>query len=179
MEYEEFTPAPAGSNILAEIAETAREVIRAREQVTECEEALKAAQARLRSLQEAVLPELMSIAQQDDLTTVDGYRITIKDMVRGQPSRETEDEAFKWLRSTGNGSLIKSVVTADLGRASQETIDTAEAALSAVGLRSSRKSSVNWQSLGALVRERISQGLDVPMEILGVHMWKQADVKPR
>jgi hypothetical protein len=179
--YEQLAQAPLKTdNILAQIAGVARDIVAAADAVAAAEEALKDAQKHLKVLREEVMPELMAAAGQEELTTIDGYVVSIKDMVRGQPTKDKEREAFKWLRDGGNGGIIKSEINVDLGKAKEDEIQKAVEALKAAGLtKAFHKQSVHWQTLGSLVREKLSKGEDVPLELLGVHMWKQADVKPK
>lgn len=178
-DYEQLAQKPLGDNILAQIAQTARDIVAATDEVAEAEEALKAKQASLKALKEEILPELMSIAGQEQLTTIDGYKVTLKDMVRGQPSKENEAKAYAWLREHGQGGVIKSRLEADLGKGDPELVKQAIEALSAIGVRAAAKQSIPWQTLGALVRELLEAGKPVPLDLLGVHMWKQADVKAK
>ena len=178
-DYEQLAQKPLGDNILAQIAATARDILAAQDAVADCEEALKTAQARLRTLKEDVMPELMSEAGQEQVKTADGLIVSIKELVRGQPSKDNEVEAFAWLRDSGNGGIIKSKLEADLGKADQEKIKAALDALAPLGIRAAPKQSVAWQTLGALVREKLAKGEAIPLELLGVHMWKQAEVKPK
>lgn len=178
-DYEQLAQKPLGDNILAQITATARDILEAREEVSRREEALKEAQNRLKGLQEDILPELMAEAGQEELTTIDGLKVSIKELVRGQPSKDNEVEAFAWLRESGNGGIIKSEVIADLGKADQEAVQKALETITAAGLKAKAKQTVHWQTLGALVREKLAKGEVVPLDLLGVHMWKQAEVKPK
>lgn len=178
--YEQAAQTHLGDNILAQIAATARDILAAQEAVAEAEEALRAAKAHLKTLQEDVMTELMTTAGQEELTTIDGLKVKIVDMVRGTPPKDKEKAAYDWLRKSGNGGIIKSELSADLGKAKEEDIKKALEALKAVGIaKASHKQSVHWQTLGALVREKLAKGEDVPLETLGVHMWKQAEVAPK
>ena len=177
--YEELAQQPLGDNILAQIAATARDILKAQEEVKTAEDDLKTAQAHLKALQEDVMTELMSEAGQEKITTIDGLVVEIKELVRGQPTKDNSAEAFKWLRKSGNGGIIKAEVVADLGKASAEEIKKTTAALTKLGLKAKLKEGVHWQTLGALVREKLAKGEKVPLELLGVHMWKQAEVKPK
>lgn len=177
--YEQLAQAPLGDNILAQIAQTARDILTARENVAEAEENLRAAQLKLKTLEEETLIELMNTAGQEKLTTIDGLKIDVKELVRGQPSAENQPAAFAWLRESGNGGIIKSQIVADLGRASPEKVNEAIQALVKLGIpTASAKEGVAWQTLGALVREKLAAGDNVPLDLLGVHIWKKADVKP-
>lgn len=177
--YEQMAQAPLGDNILAQIAATARDIIAARQLVLDKEEELKAAKRQLELLQREVLPELMKDAGQEELTTVDGLKVSIKQLVRGQPSKENEAAAFAWLREHGHGGIIKSQVTADLGKVDQERVKDAVNALSQLGFTAGAKQAVSWQTLGALVRELLAKGENVPLEVLGIMVWTEADVKPK
>lgn len=177
--YEQFAQAQLGDNILASIAQTARDIQQAKLDVETAEAALKAKQSVLKTLQEETLPELMKDAGQEKLKTIDGLEVAIKELVRGQPSAENQFAAYKWLRDGGNGGIIKSQIVADLGKADPEKVKEAIKALTALGIPTvSAKETVAWQTLGALVREKLAAGEQVPLDILGVHIWKMADVKP-
>ena len=69
-------------------------------------------------------------------------------MVRGQPSKDNEAEAFAWLRDSGNGGIIKSKLEADLGKADADRIREAQEALAPLGIRAAPRQSVHWQTLG-------------------------------
>ena len=177
--YESMSQAPLGDNILAQIAATARDIMSARDDVSRAEEALKGAQARLRSLEEDTLPELMAEAGQERLTTIDGLDVKVTDRVRGTPSKENAPQAFKWLRDGGNGGIIKHELKADLGKGDDALVKAVLEALQALNVRASAKESVNHQTLGALVREKLAKGEELPLELLGIQLSKVAEVKPR
>lgn len=177
--YEQLAQQPLGDNILAQIAGTARDIIAAQQEVEEADEALKAAKRRLAALQEVTMPELMTEAGQTELTTIDGLKVSIKELVRGQPTKEKQAEAFAWLRSKGQGGVIKSKIEADLGKVPEEKVREAVDALKPLGIRAGTKEEVHWQTLGSLVREMLARGDDVPLDLLGVNITKQADVKPK
>lgn len=177
--YEQLAQAPLGDNILAQIAGTARDIIAAQQEVEEADEALKAAKRRLAVLQESTMPELMTEAGQTELTTIDGLKVSIKELVRGQPTKENQVAAFAWLRERGQGGVIKSKIEADLGKVPEEKVREAVEALRPLGIRAGTKEEVHWQTLGSLVREMLARGDDVPLDLLGVHITKQADVKPK
>jgi hypothetical protein len=175
---EQYAQRPLGDNILAQIAQTARDILEAQRDVASRDNELKEAQGRLRALQEDVLPELMTQAGQDSVKTADGLIVTMKVLTRGQPSQENQGEAFAWLEAHGHGGIIKSEVRADLGKATPEQVRAALEALEAAGAHGQAKKTVAWQTLGALVNELLEKGEDVPVKLLGVHHHKIADVKP-
>lgn len=177
--YEQLAQIPLGDNILAQIAGVARDIEAAKADVAEAERVLKDKQATLRVLQENTLPDLMNEAGQTELTTTDGLVVTVKDYVRGNPSKEQEPAAVAWLRSVGQGGIVKSRLTADLGKLPEDKVAAAEEALRAQGIRDiARGETVHPQTLLAAVREMLEEGKDVPLGILGIQQMKKAEVKP-
>lgn len=179
-DYEQLARATVGDNILGQITQTAREIRDQKELIEKMEKALAEEKRKLELLEKETLPELMKDAGQEQCTTSDGYIVSIKDMTRGQPSKENEAAAYMWLRRNGHGGIIKAQIVADLGKCDDKLAKKALAALQKAGISTARaKETVHWQTLGALVRELLAEGVNVPLQTLGIQMWKQADVKPK
>nr|QIG67169.1 hypothetical protein EVB34_064 [Rhizobium phage RHph_TM26] len=178
--YEQMAEAPLkGDNILAAIAQTARDIVAQQEAVERAEAELKKAQNRLKDLQETTMVDLMNDAGQTELTTVDGYIVSIKETVRGQPTKENAPAAYKWLRDKKHGGIIKSTIQAQLGKVDEKLVAKALAALSKLKIQAGVKEEVHWQTLGALVRELLDKGENIPLDLLGVQVIKGAVVKPK
>ncbi len=175
--YDEFT-VQAGDNILAQISATANAILAAQKEVEDKEEELRVAQNVLRNLEETVMVELMKDAGQQKLTTSDGILVEIKDIFRGTPTKENESKAFTWMRENGQGSLIKSEIKADLGKATKEEVAKVSKAMFDAGAKPITKEAVHHQTLAAMVRELLGRGDSVPLDILGVTKIVKADVKP-
>lgn len=172
--YEELAAAPLGDNILAQIAATARDAMEAQREIEEAEENLRRAKQRRRTLVEETLPELMRDAGQTSLTTIDGIKVTTRDMYRGTPSKANQREAYQWLRDNGQGAIIKSTLEATFGRGDDERAQQALDSLGKLGVTAGTKETVHWQTLASVVRERLAQGQPCPMDLLGVHTWTEA-----
>ena len=175
--YEQYSEVKLGDNILATIAQTARDVRAAEKLVEEREKALKEAQNALEHLQKTVLVDLMETAGQKKLTTIDGFEVEVIPMMRGTPSKDNQPKAYAWLRENKHGGIIKSEVVADCGKGDPEKIKKAMAALAKLKITAKAKESVHHQTLSALVRELLARGDAVPLELLGVFTWDQAVVK--
>jgi len=174
--FEEHAQVELGDNILAQIAQTARDILQAEKDVAEREQALKDANAILRTLKDEVMVELMTAAGQDLVKTVDGITVKIEKLTRGSPSEENMPAALKWLQEHGHGGIIKSEVKADLGKADPEKVKAVMLAMTMAGAKPAAKKSVAWQTLGALANELMEKGVEVPLDILGVFHIKQAKI---
>lgn len=178
--YEQLAKIPLGDNILAQIAGCARDIEHAKWEVAQAEAVLKDKQATLRVLQEVVMPDLMSQGGQSSLTTEDGYVVTLKDDVRGNPSKEQEPAAYAWLRSVGQGGIIKKVLVAPLGKMPDVEVLAAKDALAHEGIKEvAVLESVHNQTLLAAIRGRLADGKPVPFELLGLQQVKKAEVKAK
>lgn len=172
----QLTSAEAG-NILSQITNTVREMITAEEDVKVAEEGLKAAQDRVRNLTETQLPLLMDEAQQKELVTLDGYRVTRSEVIRASISKDRMPVAAQWLRANGHGAVIKQEVTLKFGMGEEQKAAEAIDALREHRFAPEDKLTVHPMTLGALVTELLSAGKDIPMDILGVYIQPRVVVK--
>ena len=181
--------APA-SNELGAIADLAQRMFDLENEINKLEESLKQKKQDLKMLAEQDLPDLMQELNIKDFTLNNGAKVEVKDVIQGSvPSQgaidrikdEYEKEAmrilqqqcFDWLRDNGLGDLIKSNVEVQFGRNEDDkcnafTEELREKKL-AVG--------VHPASLNATLRERLSEGKDVPIEMFRVYMGRRANIR--
>lgn len=173
-EYAEYAKPQLGDNLLAHIAQTAREAVELQARIERIQQELTQAQNELKLITESTLPELMETAGQKKLTTIDGIEIDVRDVVRASLPKARTLEAVKWLREAGHGGIVKNELKVDFGREEDKVANRAQKALEKLGLMPQRKLSVHTQTLGALVRELLADGKECPLELLGAHIQKTA-----
>jgi hypothetical protein len=174
---EQYAQQPLGDNILAQIAQTARDVMEAQALVAEREEALKDAQKLLRVLQQETLPELMATAGQDALTTIDGLKVAMKTGTQWRPDQDQRKATISWLEDNGHAAIVKREVKLPLGKVSQEEVNALSSTLVGMGLAPAFKLDVHPQTFGALIRELLQNGENVPLADMGAEVTKFAEVK--
>lgn len=172
----ELSPGEAG-NILAQITRTARELRDAQADVESAEATLKAAQERVRGLTEHQLPLLMDEAQQKELVTLDGWRITRSDTIRAGISADNMPAAVLWLDANGQGSIVKHEVKLMFGKGEEQKLAEAVDVLREHHFAPTDKMSVHAQTLGAVVRELLAEGRELPMELLGIYVQPTIKLK--
>lgn len=177
-EMELYAQQPLGDNILAQIAQIARDVIDAMDLVSEREEALKDAQKLLRTLQQETLPDLMTSAGQEALTTVDGLKVAMKTGTQWRPDQNQRAMTIAWLEENGHSGIVKREVKVALGKVTQQEVNDLSGKLVEMGLAPAFKLDVHPLTFGALVRELLSKGENVPLSDMGAEVTKFADVKP-
>jgi len=176
--YESFAAAPLGDNILAQIAQTARDVLEAQALVILREGELKDAKKVLSILQQDTMPDLMTAAGVEDLKTIDGHRVTMKTGTQWRPDQAQKALTVKWLENNGHSGIVKREVKVEMGKVTQEQVDDLAYKLVALGWTPAARLDVHPQTFGALVRELLARGEDVPLAEMGAEVTKFADVKP-
>jgi hypothetical protein len=178
-QYEaDATESVSGEDLLQRITITCRDLKTAREDVTAAEEVLKAAQGRVRQLEEFTLPELMREAGQEMLRTMDGETVELKETLHASIPVANLQQALKWLEEHGQGAIIKRDIRLQFGKGEDAKADSALRLILEAGLTPQDKQSVHPQTLAAVLRELIAAGEEVPLELLGAHVRTLAKVTP-
>jgi len=167
----------ASGDLLAQITRAVRELALAREDVTQAEAALKAAQERARQIEEFRLPELMREAGQQMLRTSDGIPVELAETLTASIPTANLPAAIQWLVEHGQAAIIKRDLRLQFGKGEDDKANNALAMILEGGFTPTDKQSVHPQTLAAELREMIADGVDVPMELLGVYVRSFAKVK--
>ena len=132
------------------------------------EQALKDKEKEIERISGDVIPTLLSEMGLSSLKLADGSAVDVKPYYSANISIKNQEAAYNWLRSNGLGDIIKNNITVSFGR--NEDNKAAEYANLArgQGFESTQKLKVDPMTLKALVRERIENGLEMPMDIFNV-----------
>lgn len=160
------------------LVKLAQDLVAAEDLIASLETQLAEAKATRRGLAEHDIPDLMSDMELDSYKTTTGVEIGLQEVVNAHISKERADEAHEWIEETGNGNLIKRQFVIEFGRG-----DEAWARKFAGDLKKRKrklnhvvKRAVHPQTLGKFVRDRLRDGKEVEMTLLGVHQKKVARV---
>jgi len=176
---EDSTPSLAEKeDTLAAITRTARELREAQDDVARCGEELKKAQERVRVLEELTLSDLMDRAGQKKLTTVDGYELERGETLRASIPQANMPQAIMWLRGQGQDAIVKRKIDLEFGKGEDQKAAEALDAIIKAGFAPTDKQTVHPQTLGAVLRELVGNGVEVPMALLGAHVQGWVRMKP-
>ncbi len=114
----------------------------------------------------------------DSFTLKNGAKVQVKPFYAGKISDENKEEAFKWLRQHGFGSLIKREISAKFGKGQDKLATMALEALEKLGCDPGDKTSVHPQTLKAFIKEQVEAGKNLPTDLLGVFVGKVTKVTP-
>jgi hypothetical protein len=162
---------------LDEMAALSRALIDADEAVKHAENALKASKEAARILREETIPSAMQELGIDKLELSTGQKITIQQEVYASIANGDKDAAFRWLDEHGFGGLIKVGVTAQYGKGEKQAALDFFQELQQRGLTAKFDESVHPQTLKAFLKEQISSGTNVPLDLFGARPVWTAKIK--
>ena len=146
------------------------------DQVKADEELLKDKKRDLKKISGEIIPTLLSEMGLASLKLADGSAIEVKPYYAANISVKNREAAYNWLRSNNLGDIIKNDITVSFGR--NEDNKAAEYANLAKGqgYQPTQKLKVEPMTLKALVRERIENGKDIPMDIFNVFVGNRTKI---
>lgn len=163
------------------------------EQRQELESQLKAINLETNRIDRETLPEAMKTCSVNEVTTEDGLKVSLKDIVQGSIPSITaimrakgeerdelisrREEAFQYLEGHGAAAIIKSSVKVELAKGDDQAALAALSALRDLGLDPKKDDSVHAGQLNSWLKERISSGAEVDYEVLSVYTGEQAVIK--
>lgn len=162
---------------LSEMAELARALVQADADAKQAEEDLKAAKERARVLREETIPSAMQEMGLESVKLETGQTIKVAQEVYASIPVEKKDSAFNWLQEHGFGGLIKVEVSAKFGReANAQALGFFEE-LCDRGMDPKYDQSVHPQTLKAFLKEQLSSGANVPLDLFGARPVWTAKIK--
>lgn len=175
MMAEQSRTVDSSENNLGRLSELAEELVRAQEAVEDAEDVLKTAQRRVRQLAQFDLPEAMDDVGMAEFKTASGLVVTVKDDVQAGDLKRYD--GLEWLRAEGEAGCIKTLVGIPFTAGSAADADELVERLAGEGIAATKTEVVNNQTLKALIRRKLADGVDVPMQSLGANPIRVARVK--
>ncbi len=168
----------------AELALLVSDEERANAEVVRCEQALSAAKQRYDHIVTRSIPELLATMHMLKCTMADGTHVEVEHKIRASlPSRDKEPgeraAGIQWLIDNGHGGCVKNKIGIELDRGEDSRADALVVQLTADGFDVNADKDVHANTLGALVRELLSEGKHVPRDVIKVFDQTTAKIKRR
>ena len=141
------------------------------------EDNLKNSKKQFDYLSAEVIPTMMAEMGLSHLKLMDGSSVDVKPNYSANITIANKDAAFQWLRDNNLGDIIKNEISVSFGRnEDNKAADYANLA-SERGYQPTQKLKVEPMTLKALVRERIENGKDMPVELFNVFVGNKTTIK--
>ena len=152
-----------------------RQSMEIEDDIAATEQQLKDLKYRKRKVNEEDIPALMNEMGMDSIE-VDGNKVKLRQFVHARISEEKRDEAFAWIRSIGEGDIIKNDVTVSFNTGQDNVAGAVVDELRNKGLDPAQKQHVHPMKLKAWAKERIEKGQEIDFETFGIHVGTEAKI---
>jgi hypothetical protein len=146
------------------------------QQIEDAEEQLKALKQEKHKLSVENIPALMDEMGVERLD-VDGVTVERKMIVSASIPAARKDEAFSWLRDNGLDDIIKNDVTCSFGKGEDNVAGDVVGLLQERGFDPKTKTHVHPSTLKAFVKERITDGKPIDLDMFGAFISNAAQIK--
>ena len=153
-----------------------RESVDLDSKIADAEQYLKDLKYKKRKVNEEDIPALMQEMGMDSIT-VDGNKVALRQFVHARITEDKREEAFAWIRSVGEGDIIKNDVTVSFSSGQDNLAGAVVDDLRNQGLDPAQKTHVHPQTLKAWVKGRIESGKEIDFDTFGVFVGTEATIK--
>jgi len=141
------------------------------------EDNLKNSKKQFEYLSAEVIPTMMAEMGLSHLKLMDGSSVDVKPNYSANITIANKDAAFQWLRDNGLGDIIKNEISVSFGRNEDNKAADYAVLASEHGYQPTQKLKVEPMTLKALVRERIENGKEMPVELFNVFVGNKTTIK--
>lgn len=176
-DYSAFASAPP-PEALARLSELAASLFSAEVEVDRAEAELEKRKKAVEDLARRTIPEAMGAVGMKEFVTKSGLKIRVRDLVRASISKANLTAAVAWLDANGHGGIVKRKVYVDFPREQEESAKALLALIRAQGFENvAADYSVHSGSLSSWAKERLAEGDAIPLALLGVSQYAEAEIK--
>jgi hypothetical protein len=140
--------------------------------ISNIENELKTFKELYRKQSQEIVPNMMAELEINSFELDNGYKVSIKDSYFVSIPEANLHSAFEWLRVNNLSGIIKTVVAANFGKGEDQEAQKAIDMLTEAGIVADVKSTIHPQTLKAFVKERITKGLELDLDLFGATVVK-------
>ena len=147
------------------------------QEIEKQEDALKQKKKNFEHLSAEVIPTMMAEMGLSHLKLMDGSSVDVKPNYSASITIANKDAAFQWLRDNNLGDIIKNEISVSFGRNEDNKAADYASLASERGYQPTQKLKVEPMTLKALVRERMENGKEMPVELFNVFVGNKTTIK--
>jgi len=165
------------SQILEDMSELIKRHIVLTQEINDAEAALKLMKKERTIIEEDKLITLMDTAGVAFIRASDGSELKVKEQLFASIKAQNKVEAGEWLINNGQGSLVQETVSMTFEKGEEEKVHALVNTIEQQGFKPSVEASMNTASVKAAIKELLTQGIDVPMELFGAFQKRVVTIK--
>lgn len=146
------------------------------DEIKQTEQYLKDLKAKKRTIDEEDIPSLMEELGVESLT-VDGNKVSVEKYVSARIPDDRKAEAYGFLRSIGEGDIIKNDVVVTFGMGQDNVAGAVIDDLRNQGLEPNQKTHIHPMTLRSWVKNRVESNQELDYDVFGVYVGNRAVIK--
>lgn len=162
---------------LETVAALAERQLKLENRIVEAEDVLKKLKAAHRKIAEDDLPTEMAALGLLNFTLANGKGISIKQIWNASIAGVKKDAVIAWLRSNDHDDIVSSIISVTFGKGENEQVFELLGNLADAGFAPREDTTVNTATFKALCKELVEDGIEVPLNDLGVYVINKATIK--
>ncbi len=159
-----------------QLSSLVRELRKVEDQISDAEEHIKELKSQKQTLSLDSIPALMD-EMGVDRVDVDGLAVSRKLIVYASIPKDRKEEAFSWLRENNCDDIIKNDVTCSFGKGEDNVAGDVVGLLEDKGFNPQTKTHVHPSTLKAFVKERVTGGKPIDLDMFGAFVNNAAEIK--
>ena len=159
-----------------QLSQLVRSLRNVEQQIEDAESHIKSLKQEKHRLSVENIPALMDEMGVERLD-VDGLTVERKMIVSASIPKDRKDEAFSWLRENGLDDIIKNDVTCSFGKGQDNSAKNVIAILQDAGFDPATKTHVHPSTLKAFVKERVTDGKPIDLDMFGAFISNAAQLR--
>lgn len=132
--------------------------------------------AEYKDLTEGIIPGLMDELEIPYLGISETQKIEVQNKINASLSKGNADKGCDWLIENGQGAIVKKEVGYKFATTETELADKVIAAMKEAGVIPSVARTVHHSTLSAYVRNALEEGVEVPLDLLGVFQRRASTI---
>ena len=153
-----------------------RQLRKVEDEIEDAENHVKSLKAEKHKLSIDTIPALMDEMGMERLD-VDGVTVNRKMIVHASIPLARREEAYTWLRENGCDDIIKNVISCSFGKGQDNLAGNAIGMLREQGFDPEQKTSVHPSTLKAFVKERVTDGKPIDLDMFGAFIANAAEIR--
>jgi regulator of replication initiation timing len=159
-----------------QLSQLVRSLRNVEQQIEDAENHIKSLKQEKHRLSVENIPALMDEMGVERLD-VDGLTVERKMIVSASIPKDRKDEALSWLRENGLDDIIKNDVTCSFGKGQDNSAKNVIAILQDAGFDPATKTHVHPSTLKAFVKERVTDGKPIDLDMFGAFISNAAQLR--
>ena len=159
-----------------QLSQLVRNLRNIEQQIEDAESHMKALKQEKHKLSVENIPALMDEMGLERID-VDGLTVERKMIISASIPQDRKEDAFAWLRENGLDDIIKNDVTCSFGKGQDNSAKNVIAILQEAGFDPATKTHVHPSTLKAFVKERITDGKPIDLDMFGAFISNAAQLR--